>query len=570
MGNKMETPLHKAAESGDIQAVRDLIISGEKIDDRNRAGETPLHYAARFGNMEVLKLLIENAAKIDEVAENGSTPLHIAIKERQFEIMKIIIENGADVNAESWGRNALDLALEYGYEHTLEIVKLLISKGSKIHHYNIFQAIDSMAIIQYLAQNGANINATCFWSNFQPHKEYSIGCKPLHVAALLGKYEIVKYLVENGADVNARNSKDITPLLSSLQDTYDQLIRDKGYAEIKNRQKIAIYLIEKGAIVSVFDKKTTKTPLHYTVKNGYEDLVKILVNKGENVNARDSFEQTPLMILARFAKDSFEAIADTLLKNGAEINAQEKLGYTPLLLGIKSKHEAFVRYILKEGADLSIKTWKKDKHESKTALQTAELFCDGTLLRFIREKVKELEEENYVIANTVENETSKDQDNTVIEIISESNPVTLPKIYSHIFVCRYCKKIFEKHIYLLSHLRAKKCQTQIKRMKRNSEIEEIKIDTIEDALAISKKEFLGPKPAKIQKVDLAKVENEVQKLKRYQCQKCPQTFANQDSFTNHILFHHSRIDCNICEKYFVGGSAFRKHFSDAHLKNFEL
>ena len=86
MGNKMETPLHKAAESGDIQAVRDLIISGEKIDDRNRAGETPLHYAARFGNVEVLKLLIENAAKIDEVAENGSTPLHIAIKNRQFEI----------------------------------------------------------------------------------------------------------------------------------------------------------------------------------------------------------------------------------------------------------------------------------------------------------------------------------------------------------------------------------------------------------------------------------------------------------------------------------------------------
>ena len=133
----------------------------------------------------------------------------------------------------------------------------------------------------------------------------------------------------------------------------------------------------------------------------------------------------------------------------------------------------------------------------------------------------------------------------------------------------------------MSHLRAKKCQTQNKRMERNSEIEEIilddvsideeiKIDTIEDALAISKKEFLGPKPAKIQKVDLVEVENEVQKLKRFQCQKCPQTFTNQDSFTNHILFHHSRIDCNICEKYFVGGSAFRKHFSDAHLKNFEL
>ena len=118
-------------------------------------------------------------------------------------------------------------------------------------------------------------------------------------------------------------------------------------------------------------------------------------------------------------------------------------------------------------------------------------------------------------------------------------------------------------------------------MERNSEIEEIilddvsideeiKIDTIEDALAISKEEFLGPKPAKIQKIDLVEVEKEVQIMKRFQCQKCTRTFVNQDLFTNHIIFDHSGINCDVCQKHFVGVSALKKHFTDTHLANFAL
>ena len=101
------------------------------------------------------------------------------------------------------------------------------------------------------------------------------------------------------------------------------------------------------------------------MKNGYEELVKVLVKKGADVNAEDDFRQTPLLILARFADDSFEPIADILLNNGAVIDAQEQYGNTPLHLGIKNKHEAFVRYILKKGADLSIKTWKKENMKVK-------------------------------------------------------------------------------------------------------------------------------------------------------------------------------------------------------------
>ena len=111
---------------------------------------------------------------------------------------------------------------------------------------------------------------------------------------------------------------------------------------------------------------------------------------------------------------------------------------------------------------------EKGKHESKTALQIAELFCNGTLLRFIREKVKELEKETNVKGNSVENETSKDQANPVIEIISESDlkgptsneneKVSFPKIKTNKLACKYCKKIFERYDLLRTHVRAKECQ----------------------------------------------------------------------------------------------------------------
>ena len=183
-------------------------------------------------------------------------------------------------------------------------------------------------------------------------------------------------IVENGADVNATNFHRQSALEIALE--LDIL---EGCLEKKKGQEIAIYLVEKGANVCVTDRKTNKTPLHNAVKNGYEELVKVLVSKGADVNAEDDIRQTPLLILARFADNSFEPIADILLNNGAVIDAQEQYGYTPLHLGIKNKHEAFVRYVLKKGADLSIKTWQKNGRTSKTSLQIAELFCSGSLLR---------------------------------------------------------------------------------------------------------------------------------------------------------------------------------------------
>ena len=56
--DQLKTPLHKAVESGDIQAVQDLIQKGAKIDARNKLKQTPLHCAAMGNHALIVDLLL--------------------------------------------------------------------------------------------------------------------------------------------------------------------------------------------------------------------------------------------------------------------------------------------------------------------------------------------------------------------------------------------------------------------------------------------------------------------------------------------------------------------------------
>ncbi|MBC8469753.1 MAG: ankyrin repeat domain-containing protein [Planctomycetes bacterium] len=55
-------PLHKAAEEGNIEKFKTLIVSGSKVNEKDKIGRTPLHIAAKFGHKDIAELLINNGA----------------------------------------------------------------------------------------------------------------------------------------------------------------------------------------------------------------------------------------------------------------------------------------------------------------------------------------------------------------------------------------------------------------------------------------------------------------------------------------------------------------------------
>mmetsp|Transcript_32729 Transcript_32729/g.55183 ORF Transcript_32729/g.55183 Transcript_32729/m.55183 type:complete len:267 (-) Transcript_32729:47-847(-) len=70
--------LHDLARTTDIDRMRELIATGSDVNEADKHRRTPLHLAAWSGNIEAVKLLVLTNAAIDAKAMDGFTALHFA------------------------------------------------------------------------------------------------------------------------------------------------------------------------------------------------------------------------------------------------------------------------------------------------------------------------------------------------------------------------------------------------------------------------------------------------------------------------------------------------------------
>ena len=119
----------RAAQGGDVEAVKLFIKANMDVNSHNKYGVTPLLAAIMFHNTDVARLLIENGADVNAKADDGDTPLIFAANGNMVDIVRLLIEHGADVNAKTdLGESALMVAQEKGL---MDIVKLLKEAGAK-------------------------------------------------------------------------------------------------------------------------------------------------------------------------------------------------------------------------------------------------------------------------------------------------------------------------------------------------------------------------------------------------------------------------------------------------------
>ena len=95
-----------------------------------------------------------------------------------------------------------------------------------------------------------------------------------------------------------------------------------------------------------------ETPLHLASKNGFKDLVDILVQSGGNVNARNFPKQeTPLHLAAQ---NGHPYIAEYLIQHGSKVNIRNvPLQDTPLHLASRNGHGQVVDVLLQHGSDVN-------------------------------------------------------------------------------------------------------------------------------------------------------------------------------------------------------------------------
>ena len=142
---------------------------------------------------------------------------------------------------------------------------------------------------------------------------YLGGSSPLILASYLGNAEIVKALLENGANIKAKDGIDGSMPI--------HMASANG-----NNNVIKILLLEDNSIVNDVDNRGN-TPLHWAAMKDKPDTIKLLIENGADIEAKDTDDWTALHYAAAFS--SFQTV-QTLVDLGANKESITKDGNYPV------------------------------------------------------------------------------------------------------------------------------------------------------------------------------------------------------------------------------------------------
>ncbi|KAL9109989.1 MAG: hypothetical protein Q9187_008105 [Circinaria calcarea] len=412
----MQHVLHKAADEGDCAAALWLLKKGADANAIDQKGRTALHKVGRYSQVSVARLLIQYGADSTKADESSRTPLHEAVSStfnESGELVQLLLENKAKVEARDTNqRTPLHEAARNGSATALQ---LLLEKGADIEAKDdkgqtpLQEACFDLGSkkMRLLLQKGADINKT-----------NCNGCTALHIVSARGNSEGVKLLLsQHGIDPNSQDEDGNTPLSLAMRDReacYSMeddnwvvkllLVHggvdwdakgDNGllwHAMLYGKEEHLVQkLIEIGKINVEEEYIFGGTLLRHAISKGYEPSIRLLLERGANIEseggkqrtalhiaicrlnlkmarllleqradieARDKYGYTPLMLAFTEAledKEPCTELFDLLLEKGADVNAVDDYGNSVLYNTVLVYNEALVRYLLGKGANTSLK-----------------------------------------------------------------------------------------------------------------------------------------------------------------------------------------------------------------------
>jgi ankyrin repeat protein len=154
----------------------------------------------------------------------------------------------------------------------------------------------------------------------------------LHLAAVLDHPEVVQILVDNGADLEATAVEGMTPLL---------------VAAVNDRVAAVGRLLDAGAEIEAVDSEQGATALNFAAFYGQNELARLLVDRGANVNCVNRIGTPPIQTAV--AQNNL-AMVGMLLDAGARVDVCSG-GLTLLFIASQDGHADMVRLIMQHGAD---------------------------------------------------------------------------------------------------------------------------------------------------------------------------------------------------------------------------
>jgi ankyrin repeat protein len=273
---------------------------------------------------KVKQLLMADPKLVHKRYGNNYTPLHIAANNGYTEVARVLLDAKADVNARA------------DDDHTPLYVAM----------FNAHEKVTAL-----LLERGADVNARTKFDQFTP----------LHRAAQHNNTAIVKMLLAKGADPDGGWKEKVSnPAYAPLH-----------FAAGEGNIDVARLLLAKGSRVNAMRFGFRRTPLYDALEHRDKDMVKLLLAKGADPEADNSFGEalrwgqrdvvewflakgidgTQADWLVSAVASGKKDIVELILARGGDVNRLDRAGTSALVLAARLGHTELVELLLEKGAD---------------------------------------------------------------------------------------------------------------------------------------------------------------------------------------------------------------------------
>ena len=396
---EVRSPLQVACDKGYQSLAAMLLTHGADIEKAADKFRTPLQLAASAGHVSVVQLLLEAGANLDSFTnKKRGTPLSMASDNGHRAVTTVLIEAGASIGGSPDIPNALavacrqhhrmiaDFMLEelFGTKHEESICREALAAACAVRDDETAQVLLervgpwSSATLHQVCAAGLEDSLTMMLEKGVNLRDVDDnGGQAIHTAASHLKSGIVRLLIEHGAGVNVQNSYYGSPLIAALEGCLAPLIQDTpengwlkhietnrrsnfiwirryrnpiyNHNDVVQCRLIVQSLLGQGAVVTK-EMRVFGAAIHLASFIGDEEIVRLLIIRGSNINLVGGYFETPL--LAAVAGRNV-TITKLLLNYGAKINYVSSEHATALHLACSHDLKPIVRILIDHGADVN-------------------------------------------------------------------------------------------------------------------------------------------------------------------------------------------------------------------------
>ncbi|MYN66557.1 MAG: hypothetical protein F4X11_16255 [Acidobacteria bacterium] len=237
-----------------------------------QGGFTPLLFAARHGAAASADLLLAAGAPVDDTAAIGTTPLVVAAQHGFNEVAAVLLKRGADPDAAGAGQAALHWAALRG----------------------------DRALVETLLAHGADPDVRLTQGSFLKHDrgafafdKFLVGATPFVLAARRSDTGIMHLLAAGGADMSLplQDGRTAAMVAAAGKNTGLRRLRIAEWQILETVRSALDLGVDANAASQSGD-----TALHVAADSKFDSVIRLLAERGAQVNARNRMGQTPLAV----------------------------------------------------------------------------------------------------------------------------------------------------------------------------------------------------------------------------------------------------------------------------------